>query len=113
MFDLSPVLFDLARYFNEIENGKKDKGDGSMSFKVYVNKIAALVFLFAAGSLGFTSTALAAADSGPGSVTPLIWWLAPVASVLAIVFAYFFYRKMIRKRKPAMVIFSVCLMTGK
>ncbi|MFH1039395.1 MAG: sodium-translocating pyrophosphatase [PVC group bacterium] len=30
------------------------------------------------------------------SVTPGIWWLAPLASLAAIIFAYFFYRKMMK-----------------
>jgi len=46
-----------------------------------------------AGLFPLASSAFAADGSG-SSVTPCIWWLAPIASVLALIFAVFFYRKM-------------------
>jgi K(+)-stimulated pyrophosphate-energized sodium pump len=48
-----------------------------------------------AGIFPFASSALGA-DGAATSVTPLIWWSAPVASLLAILFAFFFYRKMMQ-----------------
>ena len=40
------------------------------------------------------STALAAAESQPGGGIPWLWYIAPGSSLLALVFAYYFYKKM-------------------
>ncbi len=40
-------------------------------------------------SIAFGQTANAAADA-----IPTVWWIAPIGSVLALVFAWFFYKKM-------------------
>ncbi len=55
------------------------------------------------GALVLSTTALAedavsvaagaAAPAGPDPIT-LVWWIAPISSILAIVFAYYFYKKM-------------------
>ncbi len=42
----------------------------------------------------FPFTVAAQEETGSQSVITGIWWLAPLASLLAIVFAFFFYRKM-------------------
>jgi K(+)-stimulated pyrophosphate-energized sodium pump len=51
----------------------------------------------------FVFTAAAAAADGSSaefsSSTPLGWWLAPISSVIAIFFAWFFYRKMMAAPK--------------
>jgi len=52
----------------------------------------ALVFL--APMFAFASTALAEGPSAADSAIPLVWWIAPVSSVLALLFAIYFYKKM-------------------
>ena len=42
----------------------------------------------------FASTALAEGPSAADSAIPLAWWIAPVSSVLALLFAIYFYKKM-------------------
>jgi len=45
--------------------------------------------------LAFCGTAIAGSGgTEPATGTPLVWWIAPVASVLALIFAVYFYRKM-------------------
>jgi K(+)-stimulated pyrophosphate-energized sodium pump len=45
--------------------------------------------------LTFTATAIAdTGDQPAASGTPPVWWIAPVASVFALIFAAYFYRKM-------------------
>ncbi len=47
------------------------------------------------GLFPLASSAFAADGSG-APVIPFIWWLAPIASVLALLFAVYFYRKMMK-----------------
>ena len=56
-----------------------------------------IMSLITGGSLFFIIAVPARAASGANyQVIPAIWWLAPIASVIAIIFAYFFYRKMMK-----------------
>ena len=45
-------------------------------------------------SMGFVSSGFAAGDVVSG--TPGIWWLSPIASVAALCFAWYFYKRMMR-----------------
>ena len=56
------------------------------------NKLSKILLAAAAFFFPIVGTARAASEAE--SSIPAIWWLAPAASVVAIVFAYFFYRKM-------------------
>lgn len=58
-------------------------------------KIFMAILFVLAGVLPLASSALAADETGISPI-PLIWWLAPITSVLAIIFAFFFYRKMMK-----------------
>ncbi|MFQ5613902.1 MAG: sodium-translocating pyrophosphatase [Anaerolineae bacterium] len=42
------------------------------------------------------SVALAAPDQGGREALPLLWWLAPVGSIVALVFVYIFYRSVMQ-----------------
>jgi len=65
-------------------------------------KILKSIFVLFVLSLGFTATALAgegsqaAAGGAPaaGGGGALLWWIAPFASLLALGFAFYFYKKM-------------------
>jgi len=59
--------------------------------KIFKNYIAFLFFFFALASTGFASQSCEAA---PVTCIPPAWWLAPLASVCALVVAYIFYKKM-------------------
>ena len=50
---------------------------------------------------GFCGSALAAESSGAAQATgtPLGWWIAPLSSVAALVFAYIFYKQMMKSPK--------------
>ena len=59
--------------------------------KIFESCIAFLFFFFALASTGFAS------DAGKAAVAtgiPPAWWLAPLASVVALIIAYIFYKKM-------------------
>ncbi len=58
--------------------------------KLYMGALAIPLGIFSVAS-----TSLGADGSG-SSVIPFIWWLAPIASVLALLFAIYFYRKMMK-----------------
>ncbi len=50
----------------------------------------------------FAFTAVAAASEGAESTAssvPLIWWIAPISSVAALIFAYIFYKQMMNSEK--------------
>lgn len=56
-----------------------------------------IMSLITGGALFFIIAGSARAASGANyEVIPLVWWLAPIASVIAIIFAYIFYRKMMK-----------------
>jgi K(+)-stimulated pyrophosphate-energized sodium pump len=59
--------------------------------KILKNSVAFLVFFFALTSTGFASQSCEAASA---TCIPPAWWVAPLASVVALVIAYIFYRKM-------------------
>jgi len=59
--------------------------------KIFKNSVAFLVFFFAFTSTGFASQSCEAASA---TCIPAAWWIAPLASVVALVIAYIFYRKM-------------------
>ncbi|MCB1194844.1 sodium-translocating pyrophosphatase [bacterium] len=42
-------------------------------------------------------TYLYASESAPSPQIPMMWWIAPVCSILALVFAYLFYKEMMSK----------------
>ncbi len=50
---------------------------------------------FLVPSFAFSAVAMAAEGTGPAEMagTPWSWWIAPVAAVLALGFAYYFYKK--------------------
>ena len=57
--------------------------------KLFSNPIAFTMSIFA-----FAPAAMAAAgDEVASGGIPLEWWIAPLASVIALVMAYYFYRK--------------------
>jgi hypothetical protein len=58
--------------------------------KIFKNPIAFFAPVFA-----FTATAMAAegAEAAADSI-PLVWWIAPIGSLLALGFAVYFYKKM-------------------
>jgi len=64
---------------------------GIEKVKIFKNYIAFLFFFFALASTGFASQSCEAA---PVTCIPPAWWLAPLASVCALVVAYIFYKKM-------------------
>jgi K(+)-stimulated pyrophosphate-energized sodium pump len=59
--------------------------------KIFKNSIVFFVFFFAFTSTGFASQSCKAASA---TCIPPAWWVAPLASVVALVIAYIFYRKM-------------------
>ena len=57
--------------------------------KIFSNPIAFLVPVFV-----FTATAMAAQGGGGAADSiPLVWWIAPISSLLALGFAVYFYKK--------------------
>ena len=64
-------------------------------FKIIKTKFCMAALAIPVGIFSVASTSLGADDSG-SSVIPFIWWLAPIASVLALIFAVYFYRKMMK-----------------
>ena len=48
-----------------------------------------------APTFAFSAAAMAAEGSGSSKLagTPLSWWIAPIAAILALGFAYYFYKK--------------------
>jgi K(+)-stimulated pyrophosphate-energized sodium pump len=62
--------------------------------KIFKNPVAFLVFFF-----GLTSVALASSGTcktAASACIPPAWWIAPIASVVALVFAFIFYRRMMK-----------------
>ena len=59
--------------------------------KIFKNPIVLLSPVFA-----FTATAMATegAKAAAADTIPLVWWIAPISSLLALVFAVYFYKKM-------------------
>ena len=58
-------------------------------------KIISSITGFLLPSLFFSTVAMAAeTESTQAAGTPVSWWLAPVGSLLALGFAYYFYKKM-------------------
>ncbi|MEA1927172.1 MAG: sodium-translocating pyrophosphatase [Candidatus Auribacterota bacterium] len=64
-----------------------------MKYNKIKTKLCMAALALPAGLFSFASISLGGDGSVP-SGTPLIWWLAPAASILAIIFSVFFYRKM-------------------
>jgi len=63
--------------------------------KTFKNTVGFLVAMFA-------FTAVAAASEGTESTAagiPLIWWIAPISSVAALIFAYIFFKQMMNSPK--------------
>lgn len=58
--------------------------------KMLRNSVAFLVFFFALASTGFASQGCKAASA----CIPTAWWLAPAASLVALLIAYIFYKRM-------------------
>ena len=59
--------------------------------KTFRNPLALFAFIFVPASTALASQACETASS---TCIPLTWWIAPLASVVALIFAYIFYRKM-------------------
>jgi K(+)-stimulated pyrophosphate-energized sodium pump len=62
--------------------------------KFFKNPVAFLVFFF-----GITSVALASSGTCKAAAStciPPAWWIAPIASVVALVFAFIFYKRMMK-----------------
>jgi len=59
-------------------------------------KMLSRITAFLLPAFVFSTTALAAGEevSTEMAGTPISWWLAPVAALLALVFAYYFYKKL-------------------
>jgi len=56
---------------------------------------------FLVPSFAFSAVAMAAEGTEPAEMagTPWSWWIAPVAAVLALGFAYYFYKKVMAAPK--------------
>ena len=59
--------------------------------KIFKNYIALLFFFFALASTGFASQSC---EATPVTCIPPAWWIAPLASLAALVIAYIFYKRM-------------------
>jgi len=64
---------------------------GAETMKIFRNTVAFSVFFFALSSSAFASQA---GEATAATGIPPAWWIAPLASVVALVIAYIFYKKM-------------------
>jgi len=62
--------------------------------KFFKNLVAFLVFFFGITSVSFASSTTC--EAAASTCIPPAWWIAPIASVVALVFAFIFYKRMMK-----------------